>query len=77
MHEVAGKELAWIKEMSGLSLISLLGNVSCVGGMAVVAQFATQMPSQLAALPTWNPATFPQWFGRRSTLRVRKRWSPP
>jgi proton-coupled amino acid transporter len=55
--------LSWIKEMSGLSLISLLGNVSCVGGMAVVAQFATQMPSQLAALPTWNPATFPQWFG--------------
>ena len=49
--------------MSGLSLISLLGNVSVVTGMGFVTYYASTLGSSLALLPMWNPATFPMWFG--------------
>lgn len=50
-------------QMSGLSLISLLGNVSVVTGMGFVTYYASTLGSSLALLPMWNPATFPMWFG--------------
>jgi len=55
--------LGWIRNMAGVSIISMLGNISVVTGMLAVAAYALQLPPQLAAVPTVNFARFGQAFG--------------
>lgn len=55
--------LAWIRNMAGVSIISMLGNISVLGGLAAVMWYALQLPPQLAAIPQVNFAGFGQAFG--------------
>uniref|UniRef100_A0A061S5V1 Amino acid auxin permease family n=1 Tax=Tetraselmis sp. GSL018 TaxID=582737 RepID=A0A061S5V1_9CHLO len=55
--------LAWIRNMAGVSVISMLGNVSVLTGMIAVAAYALQLPPQAAAVPAINLAGFGQAFG--------------
>lgn len=55
--------LSWLREMSGVAVISAVGTASVVIGMLVTTIDALGNPLQIAALPTWNFAAFPGFFG--------------
>eukprot|EP00873_Tetraselmis_striata_P027667 jgi/Tetstr1/447931/TSEL_035238.t1 len=55
--------LGWVRNMAGVSLISMLGNVSVLTGLVAVVCYALQLPSQLSAIPQVNFSGFGQAFG--------------
>ena len=55
--------LAWLRSMSGVSLMAAVGNASVLAGMAFTLWFSSTLPSQLAALPLAAPAQFGSYFG--------------
>lgn len=52
--------LGWVRNMAGVSLISMLGNVSVLTGLVAVVCYALQLPSQLSAIPQVNFSGFGQ-----------------
>jgi len=55
--------LSWLREMSGVSLISILGTISVTLGMIFVSWYALQQPISFAAVPVSAPTAFPKFFG--------------
>jgi proton-coupled amino acid transporter len=55
--------LAWLRSFSGVSLISLLGNVSVTVGMTAVLVYASKLGFNWTAVPAANIAAFPAAFG--------------
>jgi len=55
--------LAWLRKMSGVSVISILGTVSVTLGMIFVTWFCLQQPMMWSAVPMSAPAAFPKFFG--------------
>jgi len=55
--------LSWLREMSGVAVISAVGTASVAIGMAVTTATALSNPLQLGALPVANFAAFPGFFG--------------
>ena len=52
--------LSWIRNMAGVSIISMLGNISVLGGMIAVAAYALKLPPQFSAVPLINVGGFAQ-----------------
>ena len=55
--------LSWLREMSGVAMISAVGTASVVIGMFVTSVAALSNPLQLDKLPVANFAAFPGFFG--------------
>jgi len=56
--------LSWLREMSGVNVISAVGTASVGVGMLVTTIAAlTSGPLHTASLPAWNFAAFPGFFG--------------
>lgn len=55
--------LSWMRSFSGVSLISLFGNISVVVGMIAVLVYASGLGFNPGAIPTMNLAGFPAAFG--------------
>ena len=55
--------LSWLREMSGVAVISAVGTASVLIGMGVTMAVAMGNPLQFGALPVSNFAAFPGFFG--------------
>lgn len=55
--------LSWLREMSGVAVISAVGTASVLIGMGVTMAVALGNPLQFGALPVSNFAAFPGFFG--------------
>jgi len=55
--------LSWMRSFSGVSIISLFGNISVVIGMVAVLVYASGLGFNMAAIPAVNLAGFPVAFG--------------
>ncbi|KAK3250638.1 hypothetical protein CYMTET_39991 [Cymbomonas tetramitiformis] len=55
--------LSWLRNFSGVSLISLMGNIAVCVGMLCVLVYASALPPQLASIPMMNLDGFGQAFG--------------
>mmetsp|Transcript_14458 Transcript_14458/g.47473 ORF Transcript_14458/g.47473 Transcript_14458/m.47473 type:complete len:380 (-) Transcript_14458:2111-3250(-) len=55
--------LSWLREMKGVSLISLMGTISVALGMGYVTYYCLAGGMAWAAAPLWVPEAFPKFFG--------------
>jgi len=55
--------LSFIRTLSGVSIISMFGNVSVLLGMGAVIAYASQLGFNFASIPVMNAAGFPAAFG--------------